>query len=192
MTKKEDSKVNQDNISELEEVQDNIEQPEEEPDLEEEVEPSPEEEVEPSPEEKISSLEDQMMRLQAEMINTRKSAQNDIARARIFGLESFMKDLLSVIDNLFRNLDFKTEENTIPADGYELILRELENVLGKNGIVLLDPLGDEFDPKLHEAISTSNEKDKGNNIILSVAQKGCTLNDRLIRPALVVVNKIPH
>ena len=83
-------------------------------------------------------------------------------------------------------------ENTIPADGYELILRELENVLGKNGIVLLDPLGDEFDPKLHEAISTSNDKDKGNNIILSVAQKGCTLNDRLIRPALVIVNKIPH
>ena len=184
MTKKKDSKVNQDNVSELEEVQDNIEQPDEESDLEEEV--------EPSAEEKISSLEDQMMRLQAEMINTRKSAQNDIARARIFGLESFMKDLLSVIDNLFRNLDFKTEENTIPADGYELILRELENVLGKNGIVLLDPLGDEFDPKLHEAISTSNEKDKGNNIILSVAQKGCTLNDRLIRPALVVVNKIPH
>ena len=184
MTKKKDSKVNQDNVSELEEVQDNIEQPDEELDLEEEV--------EPSAEEKISSLEDQMMRLQAEMINTRKSAQNDIARARIFGLESFMKDLLSVIDNLFRNLDFKTEENTIPADGYELILRELENVLGKNGIVLLDPLEEEFDPKLHEAISTSNDKDKGNNIILSVTQKGCTLNDRLIRPALVVVNKIPH
>ena len=184
MTKKKDSKVIQDNVSELEEVQDIIEQPDEESDLEEEV--------EPSAEEKISSLEDQMMRLQAEMINTRKSAQNDIARARIFGLESFMKDLLSVIDNLFRNLDFKTEENTIPADGYELILRELENVLGKNGIVLLDPLGDEFDPKLHEAISTSNDKDKGNNIILSVTQKGCTLNDRLIRPALVIVNKIPH
>ena len=73
-----------------------------------------------------------------------------------------------------------------------MILRELENVLGKNGIVLLDPLGDEFDPKLHEAISTSNDKDKGNNIILSVAQKGCILNDRLIRPALVIVNKIPH
>ena len=86
MTKKKDSKVNQDNVSELEEVQDNIEQPDEELDLEEEV--------EPSAEEKISSLEDQMMRLQAEMINTRKSAQNDIARARIFGLESFMKDLL--------------------------------------------------------------------------------------------------
>ena len=184
MTKKKDSKVDQDNVSELEEVQDIIEQPDEESDLEEEV--------EPSAEEKISSLEDQMMRLQAEMINTRKSAQNDIARARIFGLESFMKDLLSVIDNLFRNLDYKTQENTIPADGYELILRELENVLGKNGIVLLDPLGDEFDPKLHEAISTSNDKDKGNNIILSVTQKGCTLNDRLIRPALVVVNKIPH
>ena len=184
MTKKKDSKVIQDNVSELEEVQDIIEQPDEESDLEEEV--------EPSAEEKISLLEDQMMRLQAEMINTRKSAQNDIARARIFGLESFMKDLLSVIDNLFRNLDFKTEENTIPADGYELILRELENVLGKNGIVLLDPLGDEFDPKLHEAISTSNDKDKGNNIILSVTQKGCTLNDRLIRPALVIVNKIPH
>ena len=76
MTKKKDSKVNQDNVSELEEVQDNIEQPDEELDLEEEV--------EPSAEEKISSLEDQMMRLQAEMINTRKSAQNDIARARIF------------------------------------------------------------------------------------------------------------
>ena len=184
MTKKKDSKVIQDNVSELEEVQDNIKQPDEESDLEEEV--------EPSAEEKISLLEDQMMRLQAEMINTRKSAQNDIARARIFGLESFMKDFLSVIDNLFRNLDFKTQENTIPADGYELILRELENVLGKNGIVLLDPLGEEFDPKLHEAISTSNDKDKGNNIILSVAQKGCTLNDRLIRPALVIVNKIPH
>ena len=184
MTKKQDPKDNLDNVSELEEVQDNIEQQEEESVLEEEE--------EPSSEERISFLEDQIMRLQAEMINTRKSTQNDITRARIFGLESFMKDLLSVIDNLFRNLDFKTEENTIPADGYELILRELENVLGKNGIVLLDPIGDEFDPKLHEAVSTSNEKDKGNNVILSVAQKGCILNDRLIRPALVVVNKIPH
>ena len=163
MTKKKDSKVNQDNFSELEEVQDNIEQPDEESDLEEEV--------EPSAEEKISSLEDQMMRLQAEMINTRKSAQNDIARARIFGLESFMKDLLSVIDNLFRNLDFKTEENTIPADGYELILRELENVLGKNGIVLLDPLGDEFDPKLHEAISTSNERTKETTLFYPLRKK---------------------
>ena len=97
MTKKKDSKVNQDNVSELEEVQDNIEQLDEELDLEEEV--------EPSAEEKISSLEDQMMRLQAEMINTRKSAQNDIARARIFGLESFMKYILSVIDKIFRNID---------------------------------------------------------------------------------------
>ena len=184
MTKKQDTKDNLENVSEQDEVQENIEQSEEELELEEEV--------EPSPEEKITFLEDQMMRLQAEMINTRKSAQNDITRARTFGLETFMKDLLSVIDNLFRNLDFKTEDNTIPADGYELILRELENVLGKNGIVLLDPLGDEFDPKLHEAISTSSDKDKGNNIILSVTQKGCTLNDRLIRPALVVVNKIPH
>ena len=70
MTKKKDSKVNQDDVSELEEVQYNIEQPDEESDLEEEV--------EPSAEEKISLLEDQMMRLQAEMINTRKSAQNDM------------------------------------------------------------------------------------------------------------------
>jgi len=182
MNKKKVSDKLNDEISSEEEIQDN-------PDLESK---SSLNEEDVSLENKISFLEDQILRLQAEMINTQKSAQNDIVRARIFGLEAFMKDLLSVVDNLFRNLDFKTEENTIPADGYELILRELENVLGKNGIVLLDPLGDEFDPKLHEAISTSNDKDKGNNIILSVAQKGCTLNDRLIRPALVVVNKIPH
>ena len=91
MTKKQDNKDNLENVSEQDVVQENIEQSEEELELEEEV--------EPSPEEKITLLEDQMMRLQAEMINTRKSAQNDITRARTFGLEAFMKDLLSVIDN---------------------------------------------------------------------------------------------
>ena len=182
MNKKKDSENSIDEFSTEEEIKDNLE-------IEE---GSSADEEDALHEEKISLLEDQILRLQAEMINTQKSAQNDIARARIFGLEAFMKDLLSVVDNLFRNLDFKSEDNTIPADGYELILRELENVLAKNGIVLLDPLGEEFDPKLHEAISTSNDKNKGNNIILSVTQKGCTLNDRLIRPALVVVNKIPH
>ena len=182
MNKKKDSENSIDECSTDEEIKDNLE-------IEQD---SSADEEEALLEEKISLLEDQILRLQAEMINTQKSAQNDMARARIFGLEAFMKDLLSVVDNLFRNLDFKSEDNTIPADGYELILRELENVLAKNGIVLLDPLGEEFDPKLHEAISTSNDKDEGNNIILSVTQKGCTLNDRLIRPALVVVNKIPH
>ena len=74
MTKKQDNKDNLENVSEQDVVQENIEQSEEELELEEEV--------EPSPEEKITLLEDQMMRLQAEMINTRKSAQNDITRAR--------------------------------------------------------------------------------------------------------------
>ena len=126
MNKKKVSDKSNDGTSSEEEIQDN-------PDLESK---SSLNEEDISLENKISFLEDQILRLQAEMINTQKSAQNDIVRARIFGLEAFMKDLLSVVDNLFRNLDFKTEENTITADGYELIWRELENVLGKNGIVL--------------------------------------------------------
>ena len=138
--------------------------------------------------EMITALEEKVLRAHAEVENVRRTSQKEILKARVFSAELIAKDLLSPIDNLTRALQHSEEE--IPRSLIELVLKEISQALSNNNIEEIDPLGDKFDPNFHEALSIKEDKSKPAEEILEVVQKGYKIQERVIRPALVIVNKI--
>ena len=138
--------------------------------------------------EMITALEEKVLRAHAEVENVRRTSQKEILKARVFSAELIAKDLLSPIDNLTRALQHSEEE--IPRSLTELVLKEISQALSNNNVEEIDPLGDKFDPNFHEALSIKEDKSKQPEEILEVVQKGYKIQERVIRPALVIVNKI--
>ena len=138
--------------------------------------------------EMITALEEKVLRAHAEVENVRRTSQKEILKARVFSAELIAKDLLSPIDNLTRSLQHSEEE--IPRSLIELVLKDILQALSKNNVEEIDPLGDKFDPNFHEALSIKEDKSKPAEEILEVVQKGYKIQERVIRPALVIVNKI--
>ena len=138
--------------------------------------------------EMITALEEKVLRAHAEVENVRRTSQKEILKARVFSAELIAKDLLSPIDNLTRSLQHSEEE--IPRSLIELVLKEISQALSNNNIEEIDPIGDKFDPNFHEALSIKEDKSKPAEEILEVVQKGYKIQERVIRPALVIVNKI--
>ena len=136
----------------------------------------------------ITALEEKVLRAHAEVENVRRTSQKEILKARVFSAELIAKDLLSPIDNLIRSLQHSEEE--IPRSLIELVLKEISHALSKNNIEEINPLGDKFDPNFHEALSVKEDKSKQAEEVLEVVQKGYKIQERVIRPALVIVNKI--
>ena len=138
----------------------------------------------------IDQLEEKLLRAQAEIQNLRRISQNELTKARLYGSENLVKDLIPSIDNLFRTLENQdTKNKTVPSEGVSLILREMVSALEKNGISVIDPKGEEFNPNEHEALSVTENIEEKPNIVLEVFQKGFKFKDRVIKPAMVVVNK---
>ena len=138
--------------------------------------------------EMITALEEKILRAHAEVENVRRTSQKEILKARVFSAELIAKDLLSPIDNLTRALQHSEEE--IPRSLIELVTKEISQALSNNNVEEIDPLGDKFDPNFHEALSIKEDKSKQPEEILEVVQKGYKIQERVIRPALVIVNKI--
>ena len=138
--------------------------------------------------ETISALEEKILRAHAEVENIRRTSQKEILKARVYSAELIIKDLLSPIDNLVRSLQHSEEE--IPRSLIELVLKEISQALSNNNIEEIDPLGDKFDPNFHEALSIKEDKSKQAEEVLEVVQKGYKIQERVIRPAMVIVNKI--
>ena len=137
----------------------------------------------------IDQLEEKLLRAQAEIQNLRRISQNELTKARLYGSENLVKDLIPSIDNLFTLENQDTKNKTVPSEGVSLILREMVSALEKNGISVIDPKGEEFNPNEHEALSVTENKEEKPNIVLEVFQKGFKFKDRVIKPAMVVVNK---
>lgn len=143
-------------------------------------------------ESKVADYWDRLLRLQAEMENQRKRAQNDVTKARKFALESIVNDLLPVRDSLEMGLAAAQTEDANPTsivEGAELTLKMLAQLFDKNNIAEINPVDEKFDPEFHQAMSMQEIEGKAPNTVTSVMQKGYTLNDRLVRPALVMVSK---
>ncbi|MDT8388398.1 MAG: nucleotide exchange factor GrpE [Thiogranum sp.] len=134
----------------------------------------------------------QCLRLQAEIDNLRKRNERDLANAHKFALEKFAADLLPVKDSLEMGLAAAAEENADVArlkEGGDLTLKMLSSVLEKFNVKEINPLNDTFNPEYHEAMSIQERADVPANTVVAVVQKGYLLNDRLIRPAMVMVSK---
>tara|TARA_B100001057_G_scaffold91981_1_gene88241 strand:- start:88 stop:642 length:555 start_codon:yes stop_codon:yes gene_type:complete len=136
----------------------------------------------------VKGLEEKVLRAQAELENVRKTSQKEILKSRIFSAESITKDLLTPIDNLYRSLEHS--ENGIPSSLIELVLNDISKALSNQNIEEIDPLGEKFNPNFHEALSVKEDKNQEPEEILEVLQKGYKIQDRIIRPALVIVNKV--
>ena len=142
--------------------------------------------------EQLLSSEDRAMRVQAEAQNMIRRAERDAESARKFALERFAGALLPVIDNLERAIAAIGEPNetTRPlAEGVELTHRGFLDVLQKFDVVVVDPIGQPFDPEKHQAMTMIESAEAPPNSVAAVMQKGYALNGRLLRPAMVVVAK---
>jgi len=135
----------------------------------------------------------QVLRLQAELENGRRRAERDVENAHKYALERFTQDLLPVKDSLELGLAAAGDDPAVAKlrEGTELTLKMLSQALEKYGIKEVNPLGQPFNPELHQAMSMQESAEQAPNTVLAVLQKGYTLNERLVRPALVVVAKAP-
>lgn len=136
---------------------------------------------------RVNELNDQFLRSQAEMQNIRRRADEELAKARKFALESFAESLLPVCDSLEAGLahaDLSVEQL---REGSQATLRQLKAALERNKVLEIDPAaGTKFDPHLHQAISMV-PADQEPNTVVAVLQKGYSIADRVLRPALVTV-----
>lgn len=135
----------------------------------------------------------QVLRLQAELENGRRRAKRDVENAHKYALERFAQDLLPVRDSLELALAAIGPDSALDQlrEGTELTLKMLTQAMEKYGIKEVNPLGQPFNPEQHQAMSVQESAEVAPNCVLAVMQKGYTLNDRLVRPALVVVAKAP-
>ena len=148
-----------------------------------------------TPEERIAELEAQLAEQQAAVLyakaegeNVRRRAMEDMDKARKFALEKFSGELLAVKDSLEAALGVDNATLESYRDGVELTLKQLTSVFEKFHVSEINPVGEKFDPNKHQAISTV-EADAEPNTVINVLQKGYLLNDRVLRPALVMVAK---
>ncbi|AJZ60596.1 grpE family protein [Paraburkholderia fungorum] len=135
---------------------------------------------------KIAELQESFLRAKAETENVRRRAQEDIAKAHKFAIESFAEHLLPVVDSLEAAVAHSSDDLQKVREGVELTLRQLSGALEKGRVVALNPVGEKFDPHRHQAISMV-PADQEPNTVVAVLQKGFVIADRVLRPALVTV-----
>ena len=132
------------------------------------------------------------LRAVAELDNFRKRSEREIDNARKFAIERFAQELVTVGDALEAGINAGVV-NPGPAllEGAQATLRQLHRAFDKGGIKIIDPMGQPFDPEWHEAMAVQESAEHPANTVLSVVQKGYSLNGRLLRPARVIVSKAP-
>lgn len=141
--------------------------------------------------EEIQSLEDKNLRLQAEIANMQRSHTRERQDAAKYRSQFLAKNLMDAIDNLERALQIeaKSEESQAIHKGVQMVYDQIIQAFANENITVLDPLNEDFDPNFHQAVTTQpvaegQEADK----VVNVLQKGYLLNDRIIRPAMVIVS----
>jgi molecular chaperone GrpE len=136
---------------------------------------------------KLAEQREAWLRALAEAENARKRAQGDIAQARKYAAERMVEDLLPVMDSLEAALGAGGADTEALRAGVELTRKQLQSAFERAGVAEVNPEpGQRFDPHRHQAMATA-ESDQEPNTVLSVLQKGYTLHDRIVRPALVTV-----
>jgi len=140
---------------------------------------------------KANQYWDRLLRMQAESDNTQRRAERDVANAHKYALEKFVMELLPIIDSLERSLAIAEEKgkNALPSliEGVQLTLKMFQGTLEKFGVKQVNPESQAFNPEYHQAVSMQADADVAPGTVINVLQKGYLLNERLIRPALVVV-----
>jgi molecular chaperone GrpE len=149
----------------------------------------------PSMEEMLKAAElkaqehyDAWMYAKAEGENIRRRAAEDVSKAQKFAVERFSNEMLAVMDSLQAGMSVQTENIESFKSGMELTMKQLSSVFDKFNIKEINPVGEKLDPHKHQAIGMVESEQEANTVV-SVMQKGYSLNERVMRPALVMVAK---
>lgn len=144
-----------------------------------------------------AELKDRSLRALADVENMRRRTQKEVADARAYGATNFARDMLTVVDNISRALEAVPEADRAALDerarglieGIELTQRDMLKTLERHGVKLVSPLGERFDPNLHQAMFEAPDPSVPNGTVVQVLQVGFSIGDRVLRPALVGVSK---
>jgi molecular chaperone GrpE len=140
-------------------------------------------------------LKDKLLRSLADMENLRRRTEREIADAKIYGIASFARDMLTVADNLRRAVEnVPAELRAEPAikpivEGVEVTERDFLSRLARYGVKKLEPLGAKFDPNMHEALYEVPDETKPNGTVVHVVEEGYGIGERVLRPAKVGISK---
>ena len=144
-------------------------------------------------EQKASQYWDRLLRMQADTDNVARRVERDVANAHKYALEKFVAELIPIVDSLelcLSNVPGEMQESAAAViEGVNLTLKMFYSALEKFAVEIINPLNEPFDPEYSQAISVQEDADYPAGTVISVLQKGYTLNGRLIRPALVCVAK---
>jgi molecular chaperone GrpE len=132
---------------------------------------------------------DQYLRAKAEMDNLRRRNSKDVENAHKYGIEKFVTELLPVLDSMGMGLATENASAENLREGMELTMDMFEKMMEKLGIEEINPLNEKFDAEKHQAMTMQPNADVEPNTVIAVMQKGYSLNERLIRPAMVMVSK---
>lgn len=138
---------------------------------------------------------DALLRARAEVDNIRKRSERDVSQARKYGLESIARELLPIHDSLVLGLaDVEKADASLDTarEGLRLINQMLDKLMEQYSITAIDPQGEVFDPECHQAMSMQETTELAPNTVAQVLQKGYRLNDRVLRPAMVIVARAPE
>lgn len=136
----------------------------------------------------INDLKEKNIRVTAEMVNSLRRKDEEVTRMLKYSNESLILDIIPIVDNFERALaSLKDDSNE--KKGIEMIYNSLKNTLEKYEVKEIEALGKEFDPNYHQAVMQGEDSEKESNIVIEVMQKGYTYKDRVLRPAMVKVNK---
>ncbi len=137
----------------------------------------------------VKALKEELLRSRAEIDNTRKRAEKDIAAAHKYGVERLVQDILPVKDSMDMGLEIPVDSDLSDPfrEGMELTSKMFGDFFEKLNVKAINPVGEMFDPEFHQAMMTEPSSDVEKGTVTKVMQRGYLLNDRLVRPALVVV-----
>lgn len=162
-----------------------------------EIQKEPSEEVDESVFQQLQEAQDKAaehyelyVRAAAELENTRRRCEEDVRKARLFGIESFAKNLLPVLDSFEKALEATKDADPAIKDGLTITYKQLSHALEVSGMVCVDPVGEPFNPEVAQAIvMVSSDDQHATGTVVTVLQKGWKLNERILRPAMVSVAK---
>ena len=137
----------------------------------------------------VEKFRDLALRAEAEIQNLQRRTARDVENAHKFGVEKFVQNMLPVVDSLEKAIESTGDNVDAIAEGLRLCHKLMVDTLNKEGVEIIDPVGEPFDPNEHQAMSMVENPDMEPNSVMAVVQKGCKLNGRLVRPAMVMVTK---
>ena len=142
-------------------------------------------------EQKIKTLEEETLRAKADLINYRKRKDDEVSSLLKYASADVLMSLLPIIDNFERviNKEDISKELKSYLEGFKLIYNQIKDILSANDVKEIEALGKEFDPVFHQSISVRKDDSKESGIVLEVYQKGYTYKDKVLRPAMVIINE---